>query len=261
MKFGRSQVRPLVPEKMKFFPATNEFSIIPLPISPVNTRITGVFVCFRLSRVLLLPMKTLTKLLVVFGVLAQVPAFAAQADTTQSGKHLDLQVWIDAKVGTHLGSGYTSSYLTNIHAKTMAREDRQLRTAIEDLDNLGMVPVRGFGLVPAAVSWQTEVPIRTLVEQQAETRLSYGELLVANALAARSGETFHQIISQRVRTATWGDLAKQLNVTPDFLVRKANLATDRIRLVEFNARKRPQKDSTNMTTTNPAASHFQHQAR
>src|SRR5690348_3615373 len=103
-------------------------------------------------------MKTMAKLLVMFGVLAQVPAYAAQADTSQSGKHLDLQVWIDAKVGTHLGGGYTSTYLTNIHAKTMGKEDRHLREAINDLDGLGMLKVRGFGLVPAAVSWQTDVP-------------------------------------------------------------------------------------------------------
>jgi len=208
-------------------------------------------------------MKTMTKLLVVFGALAQLPAYAAQADSSQaqSSKHLDLQVWIDAKVGTHLGGGYTSSYLTNIHAKTMGKEDRQLREAINDLDDLGMLAVKGFGLVPAAVSWQTNVPIHTLVEQQAETKLSYGELLVANSLAVRSGQTFHQVISQRVRTSTWGDLAKQLNVEPEFLVTQANLAADRIRLVEFNSRKRPQRDPTNLTQTNPNASHYQAHAR
>ena len=208
-------------------------------------------------------MKTMTKFLVVLGVLAQVPAFTAQADKSQSqsGKHLDLQVWIDAKVGTLLGGGYTSSYLTNIHAKTMGKEEPQLREAINNLDGLGMMPVRGFGLVPAAVSWQTDVPIRTLVEQQAETRLSYGELLVANSLAAKSRETFNQILSQRVRSSTWGNLAKQLNVEPEFLVNKANLASERIRLVEFNSRKRPQRDPTSMTATNPNASHYQAHAR
>ena len=194
----------------------------------------------------------MTKFLVVFGVIAQVPAYAAQADTSQSGKHLDLQVWIDARVGTHLGGGYTSSYLTNIRAKTMGNDDRHLRKAIDKLDGLGMVPVRGFGLVPAAVSWQTDIPIRKLVEQQAETRLSYGELLVANALAAQSGTTFNQIISQRIRTSTWGELAKQLNVESEFLIGKANQAADRIRLVEFNTRKRPQSDNgTGWTNVNP----------
>jgi len=194
----------------------------------------------------------MTKFLVVFGVIAQVPAYAAQADTSQSGKHLDLQVWIDARVGTHLGGGYTSSYLTNIRAKTMGNDDRHLRKAIDNLDGLGMVPVRGFGLVPAAVSWQTDIPIRKLVEQQAETRLSYGELLVANALAAQSGTTFNQIISQRIRTSTWGELAKQLNVESEFLIGKANQAADRIRLVEFNTRKRPQSDNgTGWTNVNP----------
>jgi len=205
-------------------------------------------------------MKMMTKFVVVLGVLTQVPAFTAQADTSQSksGKHLDLQVWVDAKVGTHLGSGYTSSYLTNIHAKTMSKEDRHLRTAIDDLDGLGMLPVKGFGLVPAAVSWQTDVPIRKLIEQQTETRLSYGELLVANSLAAKSGETFDQVISQRVRSSTWGDLAKQLNVEPDLLITKANMAAERIRLVEFNQRKRPQKDNTAWTSANPHTQHAVH---
>src|SRR5262249_55091885 len=204
-------------------------------------------------------MKTMTKFLVVLGVLAQVPAFTAQADKSQSqsGKHLDLQVWIDAKVGTLLGGGYTSSYLTNIHAKTMGKEEPQLREAINNLDGLGMMPVRGFGLVPAAVSWQTDVPIRTLVEQQAETRLSYGELLVANALAVKSGESFNQIISQRVRNSTWGDLAKQLNIESEFLINKANKASDRIRLVEFNTRKKPQSDNgTSWTNVNPHQAYF-----
>jgi len=199
-------------------------------------------------------MKTWTKLLVVFGVLAQVPAYATQADTSQSqsGKHLDLQVWIDAKTGTLLGGGYTSSYLTNIHAKTMGKEDPQLREAINDLDGLGMLRVRGFGLVPAAVSWQTDVPIHTLVEQQADTRLSYGELLIANALAKKSGDSFHQIIGLRIKAPTWGELAKQLNVDSESLISKANLAAERIRLVEFNTRKRPQSDNgTSWTNANP----------
>src|SRR5689334_12304900 len=99
-------------------------------------------------------MKTITKFVVLLGVIMLVPAFTGQADTSQSqsGHHLDLQVCIDAKTGTLLGGGYTSSYLTNIRAKTMGKEDRQLRKAINDLDSLGMLPVKGFGLVPAAVS-------------------------------------------------------------------------------------------------------------
>src|SRR5689334_4202485 len=115
-----------------------------------------------------------------------------------------------------------------------------------------MMRVKGFGLVPAAVSWQTDVPIHTLIEQQAETRLSYGELLIANALAAKSGESFHTIISQRVNAPTWGEVAKQLNVSSDSLIQRANLASERIRLVEFNSRKKPQKDGgVNFTTANP----------
>ena len=204
-------------------------------------------------------MKTMTKFLVVFGVIALVPAFTAQADTSQSPKHLDLQVWVDAKTGSHIGSGYTSSYLTNIRAKTMRQDDPRLRDAINSLDGLGMLPVKGFGLVPAAVSWQTATPIHTLVEQQADTHLSYGELLMVHALALKSGQTFHQVMVLRTRTPSWGEVAKQLNVDPDFIVEKANLATERIRLVEFNSRKKPQKDGgVNFTSANPHTQHAVH---
>ena len=53
-------------------------------------------------------------------------------------------------------------------------------------------------------------------------------------------------------------LAKQLNVEPDLLITKANMAAERIRLVEFNQRKRPQKDNTAWTSANPHTQHAVH---
>src|SRR5450432_4371155 len=150
-------------------------------------------------------MKIMTKFLVVLGVLALVPGFTAQAHGSQSPKHHDLTVWVQGQQGSFIGGGYASSYLTNIRARTIGKEDPKLRNAVDSLDVLGMLPVKGFGLVPAAVSWQTEMPMRTLIEQQAETGLSYGELLIANSLAAKSEESFAQIIAMRAKTRTWGE--------------------------------------------------------
>ncbi|MEO8439562.1 MAG: hypothetical protein ABI540_05005 [Spartobacteria bacterium] len=104
-----------------------------------------------------------------------------------------------------IGGGYTSSYLTNIHAKTMAAEVLALRNAINQLASLGMISVKGFGLLPAAVSWQTDTPMPKLIEQQADTGLSYSELLLANSLAAESGQDFARIIALREQTRTWAN--------------------------------------------------------
>ncbi len=78
-------------------------------------------------------MKIVTKNLVVVGVLALIPGIFAQ---TQSGPHRDLTVWVSSQTGTHLGSGYTSAYLTNIHARTLGQESAKLRNAIDSLDGL-----------------------------------------------------------------------------------------------------------------------------
>jgi hypothetical protein len=196
-------------------------------------------------------MKIRTKFLVVLGVLALVPGFTAQAHASQSPKHRDLTVWVDGQLGSLVGRGYASSYLTNIRAKTIGKEDPKLRNAIDSLDGLGMLPVKGFGLVPAAVSWQTETPMRTLIEQQAETDLSYGELLIANSLAAKSEESFAHIIAMRAKTRTWGELAEQLRINPDIIVTRANTASKRIVAVEFRSRRSEREPGTNYTSINP----------
>ena len=157
-------------------------------------------------------MKIVMQGLVVLGILALIPSVSGQA---QEEPHHDITVWISSPVGSHLGSGYASSYLTNIRARTIGQEDPKLRNAINRLDGLGMLPVKGFGLVPAAVAWQTETRMRTVIVQQAETGLSYGELLIANTLAAKSKESFADVVAMRTKTRTWGELAEQLHVNPE----------------------------------------------
>jgi hypothetical protein len=195
-------------------------------------------------------MKTMLKFLVVLGIAALVPSFPVRAEVNE--RHREITIWVPAPVGTHIGGGYGSSFLTDIRSKSLANEEPRLRNAIDSLDALGMRSVRGLGLVPAAVSWQTEVPIHTLVEQQAQIDLSYGELLMVNFLATKSGQTFNQIISSRVKTRTWSDLAQQIGVDLDQVVRRANRAAQRIRYVELHYWHRPSPDAgTSYTSTNP----------
>ena len=197
-------------------------------------------------------MKTRTKFLAVPAALLLLTGFTASIQSAEPPKHRELTVWISNPTGSLLGRGYASSYLTNIPARTLSRDGARLRNAVHGLDGLGMMPVKGFGLVPAAVAWQTSVPMRKLIEQQAETGLSYGELLVANSIASQSQQSFSQVVALRAQTRSWGELARQLNVDPALLVTRAKTASQRIRNVDNWTRRRHLKEGgTNYTSVNP----------
>ncbi len=191
------------------------------------------------------------------GVLAVCPGLTA-APSAEPPKHEELTVWVTSQLGSHIGSGYASTYLTNIRARTIGKEDARLKKAINSLDGLGMMPVKGFGLVPAAVAWQTDTRMRNLIQEQADTGLSYGELLMAHALAAKSKESFADVVAMRERTRTWGELARKLGVDPNVVVANANLASERILAVEFRSRHRQQNNNTAFTSANPHTQHAHH---
>ena len=192
------------------------------------------------------------KVLVLLPVLTLIPGFSSRA---QSRPHPEITMWISAPAGSNIGSGYASTYLTNIRARTIGREDLKLRESIDSLDGLGMVRVRGFGLLPAAVAWQSNTSIHELIAEQAETHLSYGELLMAHALAAESNYDLQEVVAMRTHTQTWGQLAEQLHVNPDLIISRANTASDRIRAARTRTRQRAQRDQS-LQTTNPLLHHY-----
>ena len=204
-------------------------------------------------------MKTFHLFLAALGGLALAPGLTHGAQTAPASKPRDITTWVSGSPGSLLGRGYTSTYLTNIRARTIAKEEKALRDAIVTLEALGMTPVRGFGLVPAAVAWQSKLPMRKVIQQQAATRLSYGELLLANVLADRSKRSFEQVVAMRGGTRTWGELANALDVSPGFLVSRVQIASQRIRLVESSISRRPMNDGgTNLASANPHTKRAHH---
>ena len=204
-------------------------------------------------------MKTFYKFLAALGGLALVPGLTHGAQPAPASKRHDITVWVTSSTGGLIGRGYVSTYLTNIRARTIKKEEPKLRRAIESLEALGMTPVRGFGLVPAAVAWQSRLPMRKVIQQQAATGLSYGELLLANVLAEKSKQSVEQVVEMRGRTRTWGELAQQLDVSSAFLVSRVQLASERIKLVEARTRRRPMNDGgTTLAGANPHTEHAHH---
>jgi hypothetical protein len=187
-------------------------------------------------------MNTTLPFLTTIGVILASAGLSARADEPKSHKNKEATLWVAPPTGSLLGGGYADSGKTHIRAKTIAREQPGFRNAIQLLDAQGDVTVAGVGLVPTAVAWQTKVPVRTLVTQQVNTRLSYGELLVANSLAEGSGKSFNEIIAMRTRTKTWGELAGQLHINPDSIKARAEAASSAISYAEARRNRRREQN-------------------
>jgi hypothetical protein len=150
------------------------------------------------------------RFLVVLGVLALFPGPSSNADAPSLSKTA------------------ASSNSVRFHARTMTGEEPAFRRAIDSLDGQNGKVMRGVGLVPAAVSTQTGVSVGTLAAQQAETGLSYGELLVADSLAVGSGNSFARILAMRAQTQTWAELSLKLRINPNSIVARAQAAFNSI---------------------------------
>jgi hypothetical protein len=154
--------------------------------------------------------KRTPRFLVVLGVLAFFPGPSSNADAPSLSKTA------------------ASSNSVRFHARTMTGEQPAFRRAIDSLDGQSGKVMRGVGLVPAAVSTQTGVSVGTLAAQQAETGLSYGELLVADSLAVGSGNSFARILAMRAQTQTWAELSLKLRINPNSIVARAQAAFNSI---------------------------------
>lgn len=188
----------------------------------------------------------------LLGVITLAPGLTAAMKTSATvPKPRDVTVWVSSPAANMHGGGYSSAFLTNIRARTVGKDDPKLRKAIVSLDDLGMLQVKGFGLVPAAVAWQSELPMRKVIQQQAATGLSYGEILMANSIAAKSGQGFNRVVSLRARSQNWGAVSDQLGVSSDYIVAKANIAARQIIAVDLRTRSRTLREAgTNYTVIN-----------
>jgi hypothetical protein len=93
--------------------------------------------------------------------------------------------------------------------------------------------------------------MRTIILQQAETGLSYGELLMVNCLASKSNQSFDQVIALRPKSHTCGEVAQQLGLDSVSIVASAKSTAERIRAVDYRSRHRQQHDQTSVTSVNP----------
>jgi hypothetical protein len=78
--------------------------------------------------------------------------------------------------------------------------------------------------VLTTISTETGVPVEVLRTQRSQSRLGYGELLIANSLASATGRTFDEIVARRTSGEGWGRIAKDYNVKLGPIVSRAHHA-------------------------------------
>jgi hypothetical protein len=171
--------------------------------------------------------------------------------------------WVSPPLGSLIGGGYVDAGDTNKTSRlsTVTSADKaSFKTALANFNAQADTVVEGWTLIVPAVAWQTGVPAETLKKQHAATGLSFGELLVANSLAAGSGKSLNQILALKGRTQGWGQLAKRLNINIDSVTARLRTASESIRFAESRRRKRREqnlRDTLNPGEAGPNGIHEQ----
>jgi hypothetical protein len=166
-----------------------------------------------------------------------------QAQTKPPPKSKPRTVWIPPPAGSLLGGGYAEvgddrPASKSSAATSAAVNNPALGKAVAELDAQSTTVVEGWALIAAAVANQTGVPVRTLRAQQAATKLTYGELLVANSLTSGTGKSFDEVVAIHRRGKSWSQMAKDFQISVDSITARAVAASSSIRLAESRRRVR-----------------------
>jgi hypothetical protein len=186
----------------------------------------------RIASVLRASVTGVAALLIVLPCLAQTPA-----------PHKKRTVYTPPPTGSLLGGGYSDAGDAEPAAKsgstTLSASDKtSFRDALTHFDAQSGTVVGGYSLVVPAVKLQTGVPTETLRKQHEVTRLTYGELLVANSLASGSGKKFNDIIGMKNKGQSWTQISKQLGINIDSVTARLKTASESLQYAESRKRER-----------------------
>jgi len=95
-----------------------------------------------------------------------------------------------------------------------ADETKDVREMLKQADRLDSDArqMQEHEAIFADLSKDLNVPVETLKAQQMSTNFGFGQLFIANSLAAATGKTFDQISQEFKSGKGWGEIAKANNV-------------------------------------------------
>jgi hypothetical protein len=137
--------------------------------------------------------------------------------------------WVGPQTGSHIAPGFVKYGSSTPSTVQTPNEDPSLAGAIASLESRAGTVVDGRLIVWDVVSQQIRVPVATLKQQAAATKMTAGELLVANSLSGGSGKKVDEVIAMRRKSKSWADVSKQLRVDPRSIAARARAASDSLR--------------------------------
>lgn len=98
-----------------------------------------------------------------------------------------------------------------------------LEKSVAALDEAGK-KAEGKARVLERISKDTGVPVKTLEAQKDKSKLGFGGVFIANALAKETGKTFDELVALHKEGKGWGQIAKDNNVKLGPVVSQAKAA-------------------------------------
>lgn len=123
----------------------------------------------------------------------------------------------------------------------MTREERRLEKEARRIDREASDPA-GEERVLTRLSGDLGVSTQTLKQQREQSKLSYGNLFIANSLAKSSGTTFSQIAAERESGNGWGKIAKDHNLKLGEVVSGAKKNANAVEATRRNEERRVQRE-------------------
>lgn len=120
-------------------------------------------------------------------------------------------------------AGLTLALMAESPGLRAADAKAELDKTVAALDKAGLKP-EGHARLLEGISKDTGVPVKTLTEQREKTKLGFGGLFIANALAKETGKTFDQIVGLHKDGRGWGQIANDNNVKLGAIVSQAKRA-------------------------------------
>jgi hypothetical protein len=109
----------------------------------------------------------------------------------------------------HRLSGWTLPFALVFALAQAADDSKDVRELQKQATRLDNEASQGQEAVFESLSKQLDVPVATLQDQQKTTNFGFGQLFIANSLAAASGKTFEEISQEFQSGKGWGEIAKE----------------------------------------------------
>jgi len=125
-----------------------------------------------------------------------------------------------------------------------AQDEMNLTHAIADLNGIGKQAF-AKNTTYAAVAAQTGVPVVQLMADRRALNLGFGELLVAESIAAANGKSVHAVVAEYAKAQSWAAVAKQNRISPGSLTARLQNAGQQMHTVAERSYEQQRRNNVN----------------